>query len=239
MTLLDPVDVKKSKGRKNNKSIPSGIPLPPDLRPPTRPQGRLTSFNPSGRGQDKGMEPESPVREASLPSYATHPPNTSTPLPKYTSTVDSPTELDPISPQGEEAGSVVVKVHYRYTVALSVPLGTPYDELQERIAHKLGQPASHLRLRHRQHGSQALKPLDGEEGLRALLAEVEAGRTTLWCQTEDPLANRTILYHGWHCMTMQQRAQRTWSSVRETLLTFLVKSTRSGWRDTVLSCKSK
>ncbi|XP_041756018.1 neutrophil cytosol factor 2-like [Coregonus clupeaformis] len=57
MTLLDPVDVKKSKGRKNNKSIPSGIPLPPDLRPPTRPQGRLTSFNPSGRGQDKGMEP--------------------------------------------------------------------------------------------------------------------------------------------------------------------------------------
>ncbi|CAB1320132.1 unnamed protein product, partial [Coregonus sp. 'balchen'] len=80
MTLLDPVDVKKSKGRKNNKSIPSGIPLPPDLRPPTRPQ-------------------ESPVREASLPSYATHPPNTSTPLPKYTSTVDSPTELteDPLA----------------------------------------------------------------------------------------------------------------------------------------------
>ncbi|XP_029572251.1 NADPH oxidase activator 1 [Salmo trutta] len=187
MTLLDPVDVKKYKGRRNIKSIPSGIPLPPGLRPPTRPQNQPGPI---------ASPQESPVRQAPPPSYAsaTHSPNSSTPLRKYTSTVDSPTELDPTLPQGAEAGSVVVKVHYRYTVALSVPLGTPYDELQERIAHKLGQPASHLRLRHRQHGSQVLKPLDGEEGLRALLEVAEAGRTTLWCQTEDRLDNRTILY---------------------------------------------
>ncbi|XP_055776291.1 NADPH oxidase activator 1-like [Salvelinus fontinalis] len=186
-TLLDPVDVNKSKGRRNYKSIPSGIPLPPGLRPPTRPQNQPSPI---------ASLQESPVRQAPPPSYAsaTHSPNSSTPLRMYTSTVDSPTELDPTSPQGAEAGSVVVKVHYRYTVALSVPLGTPYDELQERIAHKLGQPASHLRLRHRQHGSQVLKPLDGEEGLRALLEVAEAGRTTLWCQTEDRLDNRTILY---------------------------------------------
>uniref|UniRef100_A0A8C7WBD4 NADPH oxidase activator 1 n=2 Tax=Oncorhynchus mykiss TaxID=8022 RepID=A0A8C7WBD4_ONCMY len=187
MTLLDPVDIKKSKGRRNNKSIPSGIPLPPGLRPPTRPQNQPSPI---------ASPQESPVRQTPPPSYAsaTYPPISSTPLRKYTSTVDSPTELDPTSPQGAEAGSVVVKVHYRYTVALSVPLGTPYDDLQERIANKLGQPASHLRLRHRQHGSQVLKPLDGEEGLRALLEVAEAGRTTLWCQTEDRLDNRTILY---------------------------------------------
>lgn len=49
--------------------------------------------------------------------------------------------------QGAEVGSVVVKVHYTYTVALSVPLDTPYHELKEQIGQKLGQPASQLRLR--------------------------------------------------------------------------------------------
>lgn len=51
------------------------------------------------------------------------------------------------SAQRAEADSVVVKVHYVYTVALSVPLDTTYSELQERVAEKLEQPASHLRLR--------------------------------------------------------------------------------------------
>ncbi|XP_035514779.1 neutrophil cytosol factor 2-like [Morone saxatilis] len=97
--------------------------------------------------------------------------------------------------QGGEAGSVVVKVHYKYTVALSVPLDTPYDELKEQIAQKLGQPASQLRLRHKQHGSRALIPLGGEvEPGRTVQEVAEAGRATLWCQTEDPLANRTIHY---------------------------------------------
>lgn len=45
------------------------------------------------------------------------------------------------------ADSVVVKVHYSYTIALSVPLETPYQELQERVAQKLGQPAERIRLR--------------------------------------------------------------------------------------------
>lgn len=49
--------------------------------------------------------------------------------------------------QGVEMDSVVVKVHYTYTVALSVPLDTPYNVLKKQIAQKLGQPASHLRLR--------------------------------------------------------------------------------------------
>lgn len=49
--------------------------------------------------------------------------------------------------QGAETESVVVKVYYTYTVALSVPLDTPYHELKEQIAQKLGQPASQLRLR--------------------------------------------------------------------------------------------
>lgn len=51
-------------------------------------------------------------------------------------------------PRGAQTDSVMVKVHYTYTVALSVPLDTPYHELKEQIAQKLGQPASQLRLRY-------------------------------------------------------------------------------------------
>ncbi|XP_010890717.1 NADPH oxidase activator 1 [Esox lucius] len=197
MTLLELVDAKKFKGRKKDKSIPSGIPLPPGLKPPSRPdrqpspmepsQGGLTLLNPS-RDETGGESPDSGT-QARIYSPASRSPTSYSPPPQYSVTVDSPTE-----PTEVPDGSVVVKVHYRYTVALSVPLGTPCDQLQQRIAQKLGQPASHLRLRHKQHGSQVLKPLDGEEGLKALLEVSEGGRTTLWCQTEDLLLNRTILY---------------------------------------------
>ncbi|KAG7240044.1 hypothetical protein INR49_028047 [Caranx melampygus] len=97
------------------------------------------------------------------------------------------------SAQADDEGSVVVKVHYTYTVALSVPLDTPYHEVKEQIAQKLGQPASQLRLRHKEHGSRVLIPLSGEPG-HTIQEVAEAGRATLWCQTEDPLANRNILY---------------------------------------------
>ncbi|XP_066511144.1 neutrophil cytosol factor 2-like isoform X2 [Hoplias malabaricus] len=92
------------------------------------------------------------------------------------------------------ADSVIVKVHYTYTVALRVPLDTPSWELQKRVSQKLGQPAAHIRLRHKQRDSSVLKPLEGEGCLRYLSEVAESGRATLWCQAEDPLANRTILY---------------------------------------------
>lgn len=49
--------------------------------------------------------------------------------------------------QAAEKDSVVVKVHYTYTLALSVPLDTSVLELKQQIGQKLGQSASVLRLR--------------------------------------------------------------------------------------------
>ncbi|KAI4892894.1 hypothetical protein NFI96_019202 [Prochilodus magdalenae] len=166
--LLEPV-TKKTKGKKKKDSVPSGIPLPPSLKPPTRPQVAVPP------------PPELP------PSYNTT--RTSSPS-QDISIPQSP--LQQASQDGAE--SVIVKVHYRYTVALSVPIDTPYRELQERVAQKVGQPAALTRLRHKKHGSPLLKPLEGEGGLRDLAEVAESGRATLWCQAEDPLANRTILY---------------------------------------------
>ncbi|KAM9360008.1 NADPH oxidase activator 1 [Symphorus nematophorus] len=185
VTLLEPADVKTSKGKKENK-IPSGIPLPPGLKPPTRPKSQP---NPAAPPQVSFASDTPP------PSYttATHAPLPASEPPKYTANRGSDQYAN--SAQGAEASSVVVKVHYTYTVALSVPLDTPYHELKEQIAQKLGQPASQLRLRHKQHGSLALIPLGEEEEPGHTVQEVaEAGRATLWCQTEDPLANRTMLY---------------------------------------------
>ncbi|XP_040011905.1 NADPH oxidase activator 1 [Xiphias gladius] len=185
ISLLEPTDIRTSKGKKENR-FPSGIPFPPGLKPPTRPQSRPSPAAP----------PRVPfASDTPPPSYTTvtHAPLPASEPPKYTASAASDKRAS--SAQVEEVGYVVVKVHYMYTVALSVPLDTPYHEVKEQIAQKLGQPASQLRLRHKQHGSQALIPLGGEvEPGRTIQEVAEAGRATLWCQREDPLANRTILY---------------------------------------------
>ncbi|KAM7392079.1 hypothetical protein PAMP_022715 [Pampus punctatissimus] len=183
VSLLEPAEVKMTKGKKENR-VPTGIPLPPGLKPPTRPQA-----------QPGLAPPAQAVRFVSdaPPSYttATHAQVPALEPPKYTANAAS--DQHACSAQGAEADSVVVKVHYTYTLALSVPLDTPNHVLKEQIAQKLGQPASHMRLRHKQHGSRVLIPL-GEEPRSSVQEVAEAGRVTLWCQTEDPLANRTILY---------------------------------------------
>ncbi|XP_028313639.1 NADPH oxidase activator 1 [Gouania willdenowi] len=179
MSLLEPADTKATKGKK--KSVPSGIPLPPELRPPGRPETQPGPIAPPRAHTDSEPPP---------PSYntVTHAPPTASQPPQYTANAANE-QVD------ADVDSVVVKVHYTYTVAVSVPLNTPYHELKERIAEKLGQPASQLRLRHKQHGSRVLTPLSGEVQPGHSMQEVaEAGRATLWCQTEDPLTNRTILY---------------------------------------------
>ncbi|CAL8297395.1 NADPH oxidase activator 1 [Gadus morhua] len=182
MTLLDPIDLKKAKGKRGDK-IPSGIPLPPGVQPPTRPRSQPSTAAPA---------PETPppsYSNATLRNQASEDP------PVFLPNSDSIDQED--VPDGEE--QVVVKVHFTYTLALSINPYASYKELQDRIARKLGQPPTNLRLRHRASGSQLLTPLEpgsgsGEESY-PLLPVVEEGRATLWCQLEDPLAGRAILYH--------------------------------------------
>ncbi|KAM9392469.1 NADPH oxidase activator 1 isoform 1-T2 [Pholidichthys leucotaenia] len=182
-SLLEPADIKLSKGKKEN-SIPSGIPLPPHLKPPSRPQAHSgPAASPQGH-----LGSDTPP-----PSYinATHSVPAAAEPPKYTANaaVDQQVSLA----EAADPGSVVVKIHYSYTMALSVPLDATYQQLKERIALKLNQLPSQLRLRHKQHGSRILTPLGEDEG-RTIQEVAEAGRVTLWCQKEDPLENRPILY---------------------------------------------
>ncbi|XP_053337247.1 NADPH oxidase activator 1 [Clarias gariepinus] len=164
--LLETV-TKKTKDKRRRSSA-SGIPLPPSMKPPTRPQAAA---------------PPLPA----LPSVYRGSTHTSASILHRRSALRS-------NPQTSEEDSVILKVHYTYTVALSVPLETPYQELQERIAQKLGQPAELIRLRYKQRGSSVLTPLEDDGGVKSLAKVAEAGRATLWCQAENSLGNRRILY---------------------------------------------
>lgn len=181
VTLLEPADVRSTKGKRDSK-VPNGIPLPPELKPPTRP------------GATSGPVPRSRVdREMSPPpSYTSITP--SPPQESVSLTASSPpTKKRPGS--SPEAGSVLVKVHFTQTLSLSVPLDTSPQELTDSVAQKLNLPPSELRLRHKPQGSQVLLPLDQDlDSGSPLLELAAAGRVHLWCQKEDPLVNRTVLY---------------------------------------------
>ncbi|XP_075903115.1 NADPH oxidase activator 1 isoform X1 [Nelusetta ayraudi] len=186
VSLLEPANVQTSKSKRENR-VPSGIPLPPELKPPTRPKTQQSSV--------------ATPRAASLtlqtppPSYmaATHVSLQAAQSPMSAANTSSSQRGD--KAQGAEGDLVVVKVHYTHTMTLSVPLDTTYHELKEQIARKLGQPASQLGLRHKEQGSKLMIPLEGELQPGRTVREVaEVGRATVWCQTEHPLANRTILY---------------------------------------------
>ncbi|KAI2664713.1 Neutrophil cytosol factor 2 [Labeo rohita] len=168
--LLEPMG-KKNKAKNKRIELANGIPHPPGLKPPNRPQG------PSQRSLEL------------QPSYAgathTTPPTTG-------NSTRVPTQQVQTSPQ--ESGSVIVKVHYTYTMALRVPLETSFRDLQDKITEKLGQPATNIRLRHRKDGTRALIPVSSVDRLDSLEGVAESGRAQIWCQNEDPLANRTILY---------------------------------------------
>ncbi|XP_061134617.1 NADPH oxidase activator 1 isoform X2 [Syngnathus typhle] len=186
MSLLKPADIKMTTS-KTESTLATGIPLPPGLKPPSRPQNWSRTAATSWGGQFSSETPP--------PSYstATHTELPAPDPPKYTAS--SASSKDVTSVQEVETDSVVVKVHYTYTMALSIHSNASYHELKEEIAQQLDQPASSLRLRHRKHGSRVLVPLEWElEPGRTIQEFSESGKTTLWCQAEDSLRNHTILY---------------------------------------------
>ncbi|XP_055079949.1 NADPH oxidase activator 1-like isoform X2 [Periophthalmus magnuspinnatus] len=183
VSLLEPVDVRSSKARKKS-FVPNGIPLPPDLKPPTRPHVKSTPVPPP-----RARHRSTPTPPPSYISTITAPPPDPAPI---TLTDNSDIQLSD-NPQAPEAGPVQVKVRFTQTLSMSVPLDSSYQELRERIAQTLGQTPSEIRLRRKPQGSRLLLPLDQDQD-SPLLDLAQSGSVQLWCQKEDPLLNRTILH---------------------------------------------
>uniref|UniRef100_A0A8C6TTE5 NADPH oxidase activator 1 n=1 Tax=Neogobius melanostomus TaxID=47308 RepID=A0A8C6TTE5_9GOBI len=125
VSLLEPVDVRSTKGKRASR-VPNGIPLPPELKPPTRPKVTPSPV-PTPRGRQREISPP--------PSYTSA---ANTPPPESVTLTASPsTEQLSDSPPAPEAGSVLVKVHFTQTLSLSVPLDASQQELRDSIAQKL------------------------------------------------------------------------------------------------------
>lgn len=185
VSLLEPADVRSTKGKKDNR-IPNGIPLPPDLRPPTRPKVTPSPAPPPRANHHREVSPP--------PSY-TSAASTPLPGPQPVTLISSSSEQLSDSSRASEVGSVLVKVHFTQTLSLSVPLDASHQELRDSVAQKLRLSPSELRLRRKPQGSRVLLPLDQDQDSGSPLLELaEAGRVHLWCQKEDPLQNRAVLY---------------------------------------------
>ncbi|XP_020774320.1 NADPH oxidase activator 1 isoform X2 [Boleophthalmus pectinirostris] len=184
VSLLEPVDVRSTKGKRDNR-IPNGIPLPPELKPPNRPE-----VTPSPVPPPRAHRPDS-FRSPSVISVTKAPLPDPAPIPK---TENSDNQLSDVPP-APEAGPVQVKVHFTQTLSLSVPLDSSYQDLRETIAKTLGQTPSAIRLRRKAQGSRVLLPLDQDQDSGSPLLELaQSGRVHLWCQKEDPLENRSAMY---------------------------------------------
>ncbi|KAJ0068003.1 hypothetical protein NL108_014941, partial [Boleophthalmus pectinirostris] len=218
VSLLEPVDVRSTKGKRDNR-IPNGIPLPPELKPPNRPEVTPSPVPPPRECSSPVPEVGSldsvininiisravrltdPQVDSAIPAPALQI-NTAVVYVCYCSEyVSFNIYFFPLFPQlsdvppAPEAGPVQVKVHFTQTLSLSVPLDSSYQDLRETIAKTLGQTPSAIRLRRKAQGSRVLLPLDQDQDSGSPLLELaQSGRVHLWCQKEDPLENRSAMY---------------------------------------------
>ncbi|XP_010282922.1 PREDICTED: neutrophil cytosol factor 2 [Phaethon lepturus] len=78
----------------------------------------------------------------------------------------------------------VLKVHYKYTVALQVEPGLSYTELLDLVCKKLELQPEHTKLRYKPAESQALVPLR-TENLEAAWSQSKDNCLTVWCDVTE------------------------------------------------------
>uniref|UniRef100_UPI00398EFFF0 neutrophil cytosol factor 2-like n=1 Tax=Pristiophorus japonicus TaxID=55135 RepID=UPI00398EFFF0 len=90
--------------------------------------------------------------------------------------------------------SVIVKVHYEYTVATRVEPGMSYTDLLSVFKSKLGRRTGQIQLSYKDKEKQELVMIRGEEDLENVWDQIVDRSLTLWCKCTDPLAGRQVLY---------------------------------------------
>ncbi|ROK23463.1 Neutrophil cytosol factor 2 [Anabarilius grahami] len=84
-----------------------------------------------------------------------------------------------------EFSGCIVKVHFQFTIAISIAPGQSYGVFLQMISSKLKLPASTLTLRYAKEGSDERVIIEDSE-MKAVWNSVKDGRLTLWCSvTED------------------------------------------------------
>ncbi|CAM4601143.1 unnamed protein product [Lepidochelys olivacea] len=82
------------------------------------------------------------------------------------------------------SNSYVLKVHYKYTVAILVWLGITYSKLLDMVCKKLELSLEHTKLRYRPAGSEELVTLS-EESMKTVWSHAKDYCLTLWCDVTE------------------------------------------------------
>ncbi|NWX21148.1 NCF2 factor, partial [Aegotheles bennettii] len=116
------------------------------------------------------------------------PPEAEIPEPPSSTAPEKPRRPAPVyCPQEAEAAvssSHVLKVHYKYTVALQVKPDLSYTELLDLVCKKLELQPEHTELRYRSAQSQALVVLSAEN-LEAAWSQSKDNCLTVWCDMTE------------------------------------------------------
>lgn len=96
--------------------------------------------------------------------------------------------------QVTDPDSVIMKVHYEYTVATRVTPGTSYTDLLNIIKSKLAHQSGQMQLSYKDNETQELIPIKGEADLEKMWNQIVERRITLWYKPTDPLAGRQVLF---------------------------------------------
>ncbi|XP_061569404.1 neutrophil cytosol factor 2 [Cololabis saira] len=78
--------------------------------------------------------------------------------------------------------SCIVKVHFTFNFAVSVPYGSPYAGLIEKVSKKLSLPSTTISLSSEAHGQSLI---DGDTEMQDVWSLATGGRITLWCYTKE------------------------------------------------------
>ncbi|GCB69439.1 hypothetical protein scyTo_0008384 [Scyliorhinus torazame] len=82
----------------------------------------------------------------------------------------------------------IVKVHFKYTVAIRVKPGLSHNELLAVISKKLHLPDKRLELSYKSRESGELTPITNETKMKNMWAEVGNQRLTIWCKFPEVVA---------------------------------------------------
>uniref|UniRef100_A0A669CQZ0 Neutrophil cytosolic factor 2 n=1 Tax=Oreochromis niloticus TaxID=8128 RepID=A0A669CQZ0_ORENI len=90
--------------------------------------------------------------------------------------------------------SCIVKVHFNFNFVVSVPSGSPYTMLIEKISRKLNLPSSAVTLSLTSEASEQ-SVISANTEMEKLWSRASSGRVTLWCNTKEVREQPSIEVH--------------------------------------------
>ncbi|KAM8805510.1 neutrophil cytosol factor 2 [Eudromia elegans] len=127
------------------------------------------------------IPPESKIPE---PPSSSAPEKPRRPAPDFVPVTTTQPREEPKEANAAGSGRYILKVHYKFTVAMQVKPGLSYKELLNLVCEKLELQLEHTELRYRPAESEALETLSAEN-VEAAWSEAQDKCLTVWCESTE------------------------------------------------------